>query len=197
MPTTPTAQQLRALVESFDWETHSAELREGLTQQYRDLVQTEGARAALEHAGATFDMDDPLLNETMTKYVGSRITQLNRTTQKDVTRALQKALKENDQLGVAELQALVLDTVRERFEDYEAWRALRIARTESAIAYNHGNVLGLAQTGVTTVEVIDGSSDASCDACREVNGAEWSIDRALEEPLEHPGCERSFVAARA
>lgn len=183
-----TAKQLRALVKSFNWKAYQQELADGLLPIYRDLVQTAGADVATAN-GVTFDTDDPFLSKHLTTYIGERVTQLTRTTQKDLTRVLRQAFDAGEGLGTADLQELVLSRVRETFDGYEAWRALRIARTEAAIAYNHGNTLGVMQAGFEKVDVVDGTDDPECAAA---NGAVWTIDRALNNPLGHPNCRRAF-----
>jgi hypothetical protein len=95
----------------------------------------------------------------------------------------------DEELSASQLQELVLDTVREKFEDYEAFRALRIARTESAIAYNHGGVLGGLQAGFKHFEVFDGTDD---EICAQANGQIWTAAQCLRDPIGHPNCVRSF-----
>ena len=107
------------------------------------------ATAVAEQHGVDFGVDDPFLQEHMTGYVGERITQLSRTTKQQVTAVLQRALASGENLSVvAELRDTILDAVRTKYEDFVAHRALRIARSESAIAFNHATVLGAAQAGL-------------------------------------------------
>lgn len=183
-----TAKELRALVKSFPWDEWNQDLAKGFTQTYRDLVVASGEGVAKQN-GISFDVEDPFLQQHMTEYVGERITQLSRTTQKDVTTLLRATLASDESLSVAELRDKILETVRERYDDYEAFRALRIARTESAIGFNHGNVLGAAQAGFGKVDVVDGTDD---EACAAANGAVWTTTQALNNPIAHPNCTRAF-----
>jgi hypothetical protein len=68
-------------------------------------------------------------------------------------------------------------------------RADLIARTEIGLAQNYGQVETYQAAGFKTVIVQDGD----CDECKEVDGEEWPVERALEEPLQHPACVRSFI----
>jgi hypothetical protein len=52
-----------------------------------------------------------------------------------------------------ELGDLIADKVREKFDAYADWRADRIARTETANAYNYGRRVRLSEAGVTEVDV--------------------------------------------
>ncbi len=188
MPTTP--KQLRDLVKSFPWDEWNAQLAPGLSQIYRDLVTVSGEDVAKAH-GVTFRQNDPFLQEHLTGYIGERIVQLSRTSRQDVITVLRRVLRDETDLTPAQLQTRVLEAVREKYQSYEAYRALRIARSESAIGFNHGNVLGAAQAGFDEVEVIDGTEWD--EECREANGQIWSIQKALANPIAHPNCERTFV----
>ena len=69
-------------------------------------------------------------------------------------------------------------------------RAVTIAQSEDATAYNTGTTLAYRQSGmVDAVEVSDGDGDPECAAA---NGAIWTLDDAADNPLEHPNCVRSF-----
>jgi len=185
-----TLKQLRALVKSFPWDEWNQALAPGLSQVYRDLVEVAGQDVAKAH-GVTFRQDDPFLQQHMTAYVGERIVQLSRTSRQDVIMTIRRALRDAGDLTASNLQDRILDAVRAKYQSYETYRALRIARSESAIAYNHGNVLGASQAGFDQVEVIDGTEWD--EECREANGQIWTIQQALANPIQHPNCERAFV----
>jgi hypothetical protein len=176
------AKRLRELLRTFPWDEWNAKLAPELAQVYRDVVTTSG-KAAAAAAGAEFDAKDPFLSQHMTEYLGERITQLSRTSKKDVTRVLARAMADGKDLSPAELQDQVLGAVRKTFKSYEAYRALRIARTESAIGFNHGNVLGGVQAGFEQFDVVDGTDDKEC---ARANGDTWPADRCLREPIAHP-----------
>lgn len=185
MPKTTAAALVKKL-EAFDWAAWDKSLAEGITQPYRDVVLTS-ADAAARLAGKTFNPKDPLLSRFMTNYVGERVVQLNGTTKELVADAIRSKLADaTDDV----LTDTIRDLVREKFAGYEQYRATRIARSETAIAYNHGNVLGFAQAGVDEVEVSDGTDD---DLCANANGQTWSLSDALSEPIAHPNCTRSFI----
>jgi len=71
--------------------------------------------------------------------------QLDRTTKRELRERLRGVFAEGGGKSASELCDLVLDQVRETCDGYKEWRALRIARTDSAIAYNHGDIFGFAQ----------------------------------------------------
>ena len=138
--------------------------------------------------GASLDVADPLLTKFMTGYVLERAKQLDATTHLDVATLIRSKFESG--VAPAELNAVILDAVREKFDGYEAWRANRIGRSESAIAYNHANIMGFSQAGVSEVEVVDGTDDEICDAA---NGSTYTLRESLSDPIGHPNCTRSFV----
>lgn len=87
-----------------------------------------------------------------------------------------------------------MDELAERFDEsglFSDARAETIARTEVGMAQNYGQVETYGAAGVTRFWVLDGD----CDECRELDGAVCSIAWALENPLQHPNCVRSFSPA--
>lgn len=71
-------------------------------------------------------------------------------------------------------------------------RAEMIARTETAIAHNAGQVRAYQAAGVDRLLVGDGDEDFGCD-CPEVDGEVCSIEWAAANPISHPNCRRAFA----
>jgi hypothetical protein len=184
-----TAAALKRLAESFDWEAWQKKLEPGFTQVYRDAVTAVGTTAAKAH-DVDFDADDPFVDKRLTAYVGERITQLSDTSKEQVIATIQGVLEDAEaDSSVQDLADAVAGAVGDLYDDFEQYRALRIARTESAIVYNHGNVLGGSQAGFDSFDVVDGTDD---DECAEANGDVWSTDECLDDPIAHPNCVRAF-----
>ena len=84
-------------------------------------------------------------------------------------------------------------TIADNLEDaygFSPERAETIARTESGEAYNVGACQAWKDSGlVQAVKVSDGDYDG---VCKETDGMIWSLDFAMDHPLEHPRCERDF-----
>lgn len=187
MPMTPA--QLRALVEAFDWAAYAKTLGEVLSPFYAETLLKAGVRAA-RAAGGEWRPNDPYVQTFLTQYVGERIVQIEGTTKQAVVDLVQRTLASQEPGSAFDLGASIRDAVREEFAGYERWRADRIARTESAIASNHGDILGYEQAGVGEVEVLDGTND---DECAEANGQIWTTEEALADPVAHPNCQRSWA----
>ena len=183
-----TVAEVLAILETFPWDEWNERLGPGLSQHYRDILTKHGAAGA-KAAGGTWNPSDPFLSKFATGYVGERITQLDETTRAEVAAAIRTAFDEAKGASIQQLADTIGDTVREKFKGYEQFRALRIARSESAIAANHGNVFGYAQAGVTEVDVLDGTGD---DICSAANGQRWSLRQSIANPIGHPNCQRAL-----
>lgn len=179
------ASKLIDKAESFPWEKWSKEMRDLYEPLYTDGTKI-GAVVSL--GDVEFETGDPFVSEFMTDYVGERIKQLQGTTKDRVIELIRRELDAGG-TSQGDLGTKVLNVIREQFDGYKQWRANLIARTETGFAYNHGTVLGAHQAGFDLVDVTDGDSDPEC---RAANGSVWTIQRALNNPLEHPNCVRAF-----
>lgn len=76
-----------------------------------------------------------------------------------------------------------------------SWRlgayAEMVVRTKSAQAYNVGTVLRTEETGTDALEIRDGERSRH-EECLEFSGTTCSPLWALEHPIQHPNCVRSF-----
>jgi hypothetical protein len=200
------ADELIAKVDSFDWANWRDEFAAEFTPLYEAAICASAdadramapkrrgrVRKADDDEDLMFDVDDPFLQHFMTEYVGERIKQLEATTKDDVIRIIRRTFDEGPDRSINELRKLVLETVREKFESYQEYRAQRIARTETGISFNHGTGL-LAKQNDLNVQVIDGDDDEECAAA---NGEVWSADKFLANPLEHPNCTRDGAPTEA
>jgi hypothetical protein len=186
----PSSEDLRRMVDSFDWEAWREETEPIIAESFGSMLK-DSARKRSREIGITFNEEDPFLQRRLTTYVGTRITELEGTTKDRVTEVIRNAFANGEGLSLPELGATIADSVRETFDGYEDWRADRIARSETAIAYNTGDLLAWMQAGVRFVEVQDGTEND--EPCRQANGQIWPIEYALDNPIEHPNCERSFT----
>lgn len=105
-----------------------------------------------------------------------------------------------------------VSTLREslqRLDETIEGRALTVARTESAIAYNTGSIAAYEADGVQYVDVSDGPGclhQGHDDAAplpipdtlgiqegRQADGQRWTIAEAAAWPTAHPNCVRMFL----
>lgn len=73
------------------------------------------------------------------------------------------------------------------------YRAELIARTETARATNTATLQNYANNGARYVELI---VNTDCDECNEHAGQKIPIEEALNEPIFHPNCKCTWVAAK-
>ena len=85
-----------------------------------------------------------------------------------------------------------IDTLTERiesiFEDWEGYRAERIARTESARAYSDGHIAAWKSTGVVQNKVWVAAADA-CPFCLDMNGTVVDLDETFMDKGEDQDIE--------
>jgi phage portal protein BeeE len=115
--------------------------------------------------------------------VGERITGINATTREKV----QKLVAEGIEQGMSPQD---LGSALKESAAFDAARADMIARTETAYAYNDSAIQSYLSLDVEQVQVIDGDKDAEC---AHADGATWSMDEALSNPISHPNCTRDFI----
>ena len=178
-----TVAQLDKLLSSFDWDTWSSDLRDEIESPLKLIIEVQGERDGSK-LGIEFNAKDPFVSRHFTQYLGARITQLDETTRDLVKETLHAALIEDEAVGVNDLAGRLMESGA-----FAPSRALMIARTETATAYNFGALGAYHQAGVEEVEVSDGDGD---EECADANGEVWSLDEALANPLAHPNCVRSF-----
>ena len=110
---------------------------------------------------------------------------IENTTIADVQRVV------TSQLQAGATHEAMRTSLGELFDGYEDWRVDRIARTETAAAYNLGGLGQYRSAGVMLVTVVDGDAD---DICAQWNGREHvPLDEAEGAPLGHPNCTRSWI----
>ena len=122
------------------------------------------------------------------------------------TRVFVPWLEEQEKVARAEIARILEDGIKEGKSarqvakeltdhfDGDAARAKMVARTETASIQSSGRLEQWKARGVRQVRVRDDEGPNSCAICRRVNGMVWDIDYAMEHPLEHPNCVRSFQA---
>lgn len=174
-------------LEDFDWDAWTESLQADYQVLYGQVVLNQATREADRHGLTAFDFDDPFTSKAMTKYVAERVKSVQGTTKSELKAFIRTKLA--DGIGTANELG---DAIKEKFSQYADWRADTIARTETAIAYNHGSCFAYHQAGVKLVDVLDGTEENPCDECLAANGQRWTLEDALKNATAHPNCVRSF-----
>ncbi len=131
------------------------------------------------------------ISNWVSNHVGEMITGISETTRGLVADLIQFGIDENWNIGT------FTDALTNLYGGFSAstaekqGRAEMIARTEVAMARNHGTLAGYQANGINEVNVSDGVLDAPCEAA---NGSVWTIEHAFDNLLSHPSCTRAFSA---
>lgn len=183
-----TLRDLDDLLALFDWDAWTAKLRTILDDDVREVALEQGAREAALY-GFGWDATDVFLDRHFTDYLAERVTQITESTRSLIAEELHRVFEDGQGLNLTELAGRLVDMTADSAA-FSPARALTIARTETAIAYNTGTIAAYRQNGIEWVEVSDGDGDEECAAA---DGQMWTLEDALANPIAHPNCVRSFA----
>ena len=128
---------------NIDKKAEIARLRLLLSPPVTALVE-QGGKRILRELGIdiAFDVNDP----AVAKWLGSRMdmfsTEVAGTTFDDIRAVLRQGFSDGKPLSV------IADTLREKFDSYDKYRAPLIARTETIAASNKADLLAIRQAGI-------------------------------------------------
>jgi len=135
---------------------------------------------------ATFSRPMPEVQDVLDT-LASRIVGISDTTKADIRSLIGKMLGREGGASPDQLAKAVREHVEQTYRN----RAMTIALTESGNAYNAGQLLSYAKSGVVSkVKVHDGDYD---DECKKTNGKTWTLAHAANNLLAHPRCRRAFI----
>lgn len=186
----PTLAEARAALDAFDWDKWRDELEDAFAEDYTAIAISVGARTALR-LGGTWKDDNPFVVKFARKYIAERVTQISETTRDRLRDTIASVFEDARDGGDPVTVPGIRSAIQDAFTEFSTQRAQLIARTETAIALNHGQLFGYLASGYSYVVVSDG--DDFDEECAAADGQIWSIEYALSNPIEHPNCERSFT----
>jgi SPP1 gp7 family putative phage head morphogenesis protein len=92
-----------------------------------------------------------------------------------------------DEIRAGHSNEEIANNVRLHFADFPSWKADRLARTETMLAYNYATLFAGRAAGVKKVQAIDAQKGPTDEDCEVRNGQIFDIDSAFGENLrEHP-----------
>ena len=146
-----------------------------LTQQITPAMETalnSAGREAMRAVGGdgAFNPYHQRLLSAMRVHRHGAIQSVNETALKTLRGVLGEGLAENE--GWKQLQKRLL----EQFEQFEKYSAERIARTESAWAWNRGALEGYQQSGVEYKQWDSAIDERSCAWCEALDGVVIGVD---------------------
>lgn len=199
----------------FNDAAYDAEITNKLQPMLSDLSKTQG-QLALVFAGDTeneFQLTAPILS-ILEKGTRKMATRFNDETLDRLNKTLAEGIQNGDNLDDLKQR------VNEVYDNLEAYRSERIARTETLKASNHATTWAYKQTGFVTQKAWVVNPDA-CPACEEFDGKSIPLDDAfvqlgetytvgegeeasdvtndydtIEEPPLHPNCRCTIIPVR-
>ncbi len=146
-----------------------------------------GFELAEQRVGISLDfaLQRPTVQAYLENTVGPFSENIGRNLSNRIRRNLAKGIMRGETL------AQLSGRVSKVFDGVERFKALQIARTESARAHNVGTVNGYEQSKVVTAVSVDDGADFDIP-CQQADGATWTLAQAKASPIEHPNCIRSF-----
>jgi hypothetical protein len=144
------------------------------------------ARKAVDDVAADLgrDIDPGDALEHVTGQIGKRVKGIVETQRERIQGLVNQYDGNPDGLKAALQEAL----------DTSELRARVISQTETHYVINQSRIVGASSAGLKRVLVYDGDED---EDCASVDGTYQSLDWALENPLAHPMCQRSFEVDQA
>lgn len=159
-----------------------------------DMLETGGldglAKIGMDPERGAFDV----ASETAMAYVRNRGLELAKTIPETLKGHVAVAIEKQLAAGVS--IASIRDAIKEAAPDLTEWQAVRIARTETAMAYCEGNRQAWQQQGVATKEwTVAGGPCPICEGIGEAYPGEIGINEAFttgngswQAPPAHPNC---------
>ena len=185
----------------FDLGVMSKELRSIITPIIRKVFEKFGNFAMVDIGmGRSFDVYSPhaikVIHDFTEKYFGEK------GVPQKVYNELAIELDEGFKLGesVDDMTKRVMRTMFD-YTQGEAWKARRIAATESLRAANYGTLEGYKQSGVVKFKTwLTAEDEKVCPICGTLDGAKIELDEVFSEggfeadaPPIHPGCRCTIL----
>ncbi len=134
-------------------------------------------------------LDFSLQRSTVQKYLNDTVGPFSKNISNGISNRIRRTLAR----GITEGESIpdLAKRIEKVFDSVDRSKAVQIARTETARAHNIGTVDGYEQSSIVRAIEVDDGSDFDIP-CAQADGAEWTLTRARENPIEHPNCVRSF-----
>lgn len=199
------ATDLEAALRAYDWDTNEKTLSQivdalvtALADQALDLTQVLISTEKLDPV-----LKDTLITRTLTKLQArpDGIQQVSKRVKAEIIDQVRLGIEHGltyrdiakggvfdvGPAGDREAEQLAIKGIQGVFDEYTTWQAQRIARTESAVTFNHAGAHLMREAGIKEVDIIDGEKD---EACAAANGQRWTLEEYESEPIGHPNCTR-------
>lgn len=194
-----TGFDLEQLLDQHDWTGDSAALADSVAGQQIGLVLTAIEMTAEALAYEVSDKEDLVLRtlkalQDRPDGIGSVTGRVKQDVLEQVRTGIAHGLTHRQiakggvfQSAAHHEEEVALKGIQGVFDEYKTWQADRIARTETAVAFNRGSSNLMREAGIHEVDIVDGEED---EACASANGEVWTLEQYESDPIEHPNCTR-------
>lgn len=176
-----------------------------LTDTYRDAGLSFGARINLDSTDYSKRMDDSEYERQLkehvdgfiNKQVGLRVAGIKATTMKDIERIIKRAIDRHALIQDVQEELISLDVyltkevpaaLRETYSNFEAYRALRIARTEVASVSGFGMNTAFSLSGARYKQWMNAKDGHVRDAhLAPLDGSVVEVDATFRNGAKFPG----------
>lgn len=196
---------LEAAVGAHDWDADEKKLIKIVNAMVYGMSEEAIQLTNLLMSDTDLKQDelDPLVDKVL-KQVMDRpdgIQQVSKRVKTDVTDQIREGLSHGlthrdiatggtfdvGPAGARDSVKVTIKGVQGVYEEYTTWQAERIARTEAGMAFNLASGTLMQDAGIEYVDIVDGDEDLDCSMA---NGARWTVDEYMTDPMAHPNCTR-------
>lgn len=180
--------QTKDLRINLDWSSEDKKLKD-VTRQYLLAAITDGVdfgKRIVEQ-----EVLDQHIQMKIESFLASRslkITQVNRTIQKNLNKSMDEVIAEglNSGATIQEMAAEMQSRVRDVY-NLANKRAQTIARTEVTGALNGGSELYYEEAGIREKKWVTAGDEHVRDSHKEINGETVQINASFSNGMDHPG----------
>lgn len=169
------------MIKHFSYNMNAAKSK---AKAYLQKIMERAGNAALKRAQLPTDLWDPTAVTPATwaeRNALALATGIQETTKNELRIFIASQIQEG------KTNAEIAQGIRDHFREFPDWRADRIARTETMMAYNYATLFAGQAAGLNNVQAIDAQKGKTDIECVLRNGKIFSIDDALNEnEKEHP-----------
>lgn len=205
---TDEAERFEKETEGIVREVFASGIRDGIqdTEEVHDLIgelefsaQFPGVKekiAEIKRVEIDWDVVDPYWQEYFENYK-FELLRIQETSKADLSKILRKSLDEGWSIGTTQ------EAIQAKFDQFEAARSLRIARTETVRALNSGQLAHYRSINVREKVWATALDMEVCDDCEPLEGEVAGVDESfsdtdnfsgVEVPGLHPNCRCRILA---
>lgn len=151
------------------------------TKEILIAIMKRAARKDLQDIKGGKMPDNDSVEAWVNDHIEKILPLIANTTREEVRKFVASEIRDG---GVSSKEELARK-VREHFSEFPAWKASRIARTETREVFNAGSLLVAEESGLRRVQALDAIHGDTDQGCEDRDGEIFTISAAWKED-EHP-----------